>query len=165
MPTRILVSDTNIWIDLHRAGILSATFRLPYEFIVTDFVYRELVMPGPDSLIELGLRVEPLGPDSISALARLKVELGNTSLADLSCFHLAALKQWTLLTGDKAVRAACHTHGVEVRGVLWILDQLFAEKILGGMDLATALQAMLDMGARLPKTECDKRLKQWMLDS
>ncbi|MCH8543882.1 MAG: hypothetical protein LAT61_09965 [Alcanivorax sp.] len=163
MPIKILVSDTNIWIDLHRANILSAAFQLPYEFVVTDFVYRELRAPQPNSLIELGLRVESLGADSIIELTHLRVELGNTSLADLSCFHLAASNKWTLLTGDKAVRAACQIHGVEVRGVIWILDQLFAEKVLDGEDLAIALQTMLDRGARLPQAECDKRLRLWRL--
>lgn len=161
MPIKILVSDTNIWIDLHRANILGLVFKLPYEFVVTDFVYRELKAPGPNDLTRLGLRVETLGPDSILELMRLREELANPSLADLSCFHLASSKKWTLLTGDKAVRIACQERGVEVHGILWILDQLYEKGILDGSALSAAIQAMLDHGARLPKAECQKRLKLW----
>lgn len=161
MPTRILVSDTNIWIDLDRANILPAVFQLPCEFVVTDFVYRELQIPEPTNLTNLGLRVAPLDSAGIIELMRLKAELGNSSLADVSCFHLAALNKWTLLTGDKAVRTACQARGMDVHGVLWVLDQLFEKKILKSENLATALKAMLDLGGRLPQAESEKRLKLW----
>ena len=161
MSTKILVSDTNIWIDLHRANILEAVFRLPYEFVVTDFVYRELRAPQPHDLTGLGLRVEVLEPDSIQALLQLRAELANPSLADLSCFHLASENGWTLLTGDGAVRESCLERGVDVHGVLWLLDELFTNKIYDGATLADALKAMLEQGARLPAAECQARLRRW----
>lgn len=41
----MLVSDTNIWIDLHRSGLLEAVFDLPHQFVATDLVWRELHRP------------------------------------------------------------------------------------------------------------------------
>lgn len=161
MPSKVLVSDTNIWIDLHRANILDPVFRLPYEFVVTDFVYRELRAPGPNDLTRLGLRVESLGSDAMLALLSLRAELANPSLADLSCFYLAAENGWTLLTGDKAVRKSCVDRGVEVHGVLWLLDKLHEHQILDGAALSDGLAAMLEQGARLPEAECQRRLKVW----
>jgi len=41
----VLVTDTNIWIDLENGGILRDVFDLPYQFLTTDFAMRELVRP------------------------------------------------------------------------------------------------------------------------
>jgi hypothetical protein len=55
-----------------------------------------------------------------------------------------------------------NTHAsLDVRGVLWILDELEHQKILSPAELFTALTAMLKAGARLPEDECDKRLARW----
>lgn len=45
MPAKILVSDTNIWIDLHHSNLLEKVFQLPHQFVTTDFVWRELRKP------------------------------------------------------------------------------------------------------------------------
>lgn len=49
MPTRILVSDTNIWIDLHRSGLLETVFRLPCLLMVL-----RAVNPNNDDLFWSG---------------------------------------------------------------------------------------------------------------
>jgi hypothetical protein len=37
---RIAISDANILIDLSNGGLLDSMARLPYEFVVTDFLLR-----------------------------------------------------------------------------------------------------------------------------
>jgi hypothetical protein len=39
----VLITDTNIWIDLENGGILAEVFGLPYQFLKPDFAIRELV--------------------------------------------------------------------------------------------------------------------------
>lgn len=41
----VLVSDTNIWIDLQNGDILSEIFRLPYRLIVPELAIFELISP------------------------------------------------------------------------------------------------------------------------
>ena len=50
---------------------------------------------------------------------------------------------------------------LEVRGVLWILDELEAHALLSSIQLADALESMLKAGARLPESECHQRLGRW----
>jgi hypothetical protein len=33
----VLVTDTNIWIDLANGGIVAEVFRLPFRFVIPDF--------------------------------------------------------------------------------------------------------------------------------
>jgi len=161
MPVKILVSDTNIWIDLHRSNLLTRVFELPYQFVTTDFVWRELHKPPGQQLTDLGLAVEALSSDKIPTLLELTQSLKNSSLADVSCYFLAREKSWTLLTNDGALRKSGHKAKLDVRGVLWILDELELHQILSRSELAVALTAMLKAGARLPGTECQQRLNRW----
>ena len=41
----VLITDTNIWIDLENGGILIEVFRLPYQFLIPDFAIPELIRP------------------------------------------------------------------------------------------------------------------------
>lgn len=100
MP-RILVSDTNIWVDFHRAGLLNVLFSLPYEFCTTDFVKAELIAPEVRRLISLGLKVHDFNGEEIIRLGVLMQTLNYSSLADVSCFFLADKLQCLLLTGER----------------------------------------------------------------
>lgn len=161
---KILVSDTNIWIDLHRSGLLEAAFRLPHAFTTTDFVWRELHAPPGRMLTEMGLTVETIESDEILTLLELRRALNNSSLADVSCYFLAKERGWTLLTNDGALRKSGHASDLEVRGILWILDELEQHQILTGEQLARALDAMLRQGSRLPRAECQRRFSKWRDD-
>lgn len=161
MPSKILVSDTNIWIDLHRCGLLETVFQLPHQFVTTEFVWRELHRPPGTRLTNLGLQLEPLSQDEILELYALRAELGNSSLPDVSCYLTARNRNWTLLTGDKAVRNSGFEADLDVRGVLWLLDELYEYNLANGDTLVTGLQEMRDRGARLPEPECEHRLALW----
>jgi hypothetical protein len=118
MPTKILVSDTNIWIDLHRCNLLETVFRLPHQFVTTDFVWRELRKPPGQQLTDMGLSIEAISSDETLQLFGLKQSLNNSSLADVSCYLVARERGWTLLTNDGALRKSGHQAELDVRGVL-----------------------------------------------
>lgn len=161
MPSKILVSDTNVWIDLHHGELLDAVFELPYRFVTSDFAYDELRKPPGRTLAERGLEIQAFAADQLEVLLELRKAHSNPSLADVSCFFLARENGWPLVTGDRKLRTAGQDQQVEVRGVLWILDELARFNIVGGQDLAAALQTMLDCGSRLPDNECRQRIKKW----
>lgn len=120
MPTKILVSDTNIWIDLHRSDLLGTVFELPHQFITTDFVWRELHKPPGQQLTDLGLAIATISGEETQELLQLRQSLNNSSLADVSCYFVARERGWTLLTKDGALRKSGRQGQLEVRGVLWI---------------------------------------------
>ncbi len=161
MPTKILVSDTNIWIDLHHSNLLEKVFQLPHQFVTTDFVWRELRKPPGHQLEDLGLAVEALSGNETMELFELRHTLNNSSLADVSCYFVARERGWTLLTNDGDLRKSGRQASLDVRGVLWILDELEQHQVLSPNDLFTALTAMLNAGARLPEEECNNRLSRW----
>lgn len=160
---RVYISDTNIWIDFGHAGLLDALFALPFTFVSTDFVVGELNHPPPAGLLARGLVVERLDEAAVAQLFGLMDQHNNSSLADVSCYLVAKTQGKPLLTGDGRLRKQAIKDGLEVRGALWLLDQLVKHEIIATAHAAAALQAMLDAGARLPPADCAHRLETWLV--
>lgn len=159
---RVYISDTNIWSHFRHGGLLAELFALPILFASTDFVLDELPDGEAAQLQALGLVVEALNSDAVLALSALTAEHNNSSLADVSCYFVAKQKSLPLLTGDRQLRKQAVKDGLEVRGALWLLDQLIEHQVIATAHAAAALQAMLDAGARLPPTDCEQRMAAWM---
>jgi len=159
--SRIYISDTNIWIDFNNAGILDELFQLPFSLCCTDFVLEELKVADREKLRALGLLVEQMDGASIPRLYDLMAAHNNSSLADVSCYQLAQETGRPLLTGDGRLRRQAAADGIEVYGALWLLDCLVEHAVIAPGRAAECLESMLARNARLPHTECQRRLQQW----
>ncbi|MCE5216046.1 type II toxin-antitoxin system VapC family toxin [bacterium] len=156
-----LVTDANVWIDLDNGGLTALVFALGYEFVSPDTVVDEL---GPDlagRLLDQGLLSHSAGPESGAALLELRSRYKHPSDADLYALLLAIEQGWGLLTGDRQLREAAQGQQLEVHGLLWVLDELVARRLLAVRAAARALTTIREQGARLPADECDERLLRW----
>ena len=159
--SRVYISDSNIWIDFQHADLLDELFRLPLTLCCTDFVIAELRSMSPAALIERGLQIETLDEQAIFRLFKLMAIHHYNSVADISCYLLAQETGWPLLTGDGRLRKLARQQGVQVHGVLWLLDRLLGHGVISRERAAGALQVMLAHGARLPAADCHARLLVW----
>ena len=157
----MLVTDTNIWIDLENGKILSNTFRLPYQFFITDFAVDEFVDPDWIMLQNLGLQKHGLEPEYITELFLLKQIHSRLSVTDLASLLLAKLLGAGLITGDRRLNELATAQGLPVHGILWILDEMLFHHIITTNQATNALKEMLAKGARLPKIECQRRFVIW----
>jgi hypothetical protein len=132
---RVLVSDTSILIDLERGGLLETAFGLPWEFAVTDLLYkRELRDHHGPALQRLGLRIEALDENGVRLALAYQTRVPALSLPDTFAITLAKVSGWALLIGDSELRQLAAVEDVEHHGVLWILDQLLEHgKVKAGM--------------------------------
>lgn len=159
---RVLVSDTSVLIDLERAELLEATFRLDWEFAVPDLLYkRELRDFNGPALQQLGLRVEALDVDGVMTAIDYRRRVPALSLADSFALALAKINDWTLLAGDGALRNLAAVESVDYHGVLWVLDQL----LQSGFPAGTLHRALTAIAAhprcRLPAREVRERLDHY----
>ena len=161
MTLQVYISDTNVWIDFRNSGLIDALFDLPFQLCSTDFVLEELQDFDLDALRAMGLAVHGLDEAATSRLFDLMTAHNNSSLADVSCYLLAQDTGYPLLTGDQRMRKQAAKDGIQVHGVLWLLDQLVAHSITTGAAAAEGLRGMLQRGARLPAAECHARLRSW----
>ena len=157
----VLVTDTNIWIDLENGKILAEVFRLPYQFFTTDFAVEEFIHPEWATLQNLGLQIHGLEPEYVLELVRLRQIHHQLSAIDLAALLLARVLDASLVTGDRRLNELAKAQGIPVHGVLWILDEMVIHHVLTAHQAANALREMLDQGARLPDGECQKRFDRW----
>ena len=157
----VLVSDTSVLIDLERGSFLQPAFRLPFEFIVPDLLYeRELREHGGPALIELGLRVEELTGDAVAIALEYRRARTGLSLPDCFAIALSRANSWTLLTGDRLLRAVALEDEIECHGVLWLFDRLHEHRILDRDMLIAGLSQIAEHPrCRLPRAEIRARLR------
>lgn len=86
---------------------------------------------------------------------------GNLSVTDCAVCYYARKHSATILTGDKRLRKYAESGNVEVRGVLFIFDELVSQSIIDAGIAAQKLRELININVRLPKSEIEKRIKKW----
>jgi len=155
------VVDASLLIDLWRGGILKTAFRLKADWMISDLAMAELRNPPPKSLLALGLHVTEFYSQDILDIVYLGKQYPALSLPDRAHLVLARRENAILLSGDLHLRRAAEALGLTVHGTLWVLDELIKVGLLSPSQAARSLRQMLSRGCRLPKEECEKRLRRW----
>jgi len=156
------VTDASILFDIKKGGIMHEMFQLPFAFTTSDLIAnRELKNPPFSEFEKWGLSKEELSVAQVADMNLIRTSLKSLSINDISAFLLARDQKLTLLTGDDALRKFAESSGVEVHGILWILDELILNEIINKTEAAVALRQMMSHDRFLPKKECEDRLARW----
>lgn len=166
---KIVVNDTNIFIDLFEVGLLEKFFSLPWEVHTTDFVMLELQREGQHETVvryqsDQRLVVPILEAKELLEIGNLYqqyVNRTNISLTDCSVWYYAKVNNYILLTGDRKLRTASTYDGVEVHGVIYVFDNLVEFNMISRQIAVEKLQQLYSINPRLPKEEVDKRINLW----
>ena len=165
---KIVVTDANILIDLCELGILEAFFALPYNMIVVESVWDELLedqqrmysnyMSGGLFTIIQQYEVD------LMTVAEIKESRQQLSIPDCSSLVYAEQVKGVLLTSDKNLRTTERIRGVDVHGHLWMFDEMVRIRSLMLSDAIiklTELRTVVNPKLGLPANECEIRLKTW----
>lgn len=147
---QLLISDTNILIDLEEGKLMDELFRLLYEFAVPDILFAEELEAQHSHLLDMGLSQGELTSATLHCAVALIQRCSGVSRNDCFALALARQEQCPLLTGDQRLRAAADREGVEVMGTLWIVNQLVCHQIITREEAKTAYARMRENGRRLP---------------
>ena len=161
---QVIVSDSSVIIDLAKAGLIEAAFSLPYEFVIPDVMFADelLDLAGykPRDLLRAGLKTAVLDGDGVTLAFQYAAEHHGLSTNDCFAMALAAtINDAILLTGDGLLRMVAPVETVEVRGLLWLCDQMNDKGTVTPGALLEALQLLAeDPLVRLPHDELRKRI-------
>ena len=166
---KIVVNDTNVFIDLYEVGLLEEFFSLPWEVHTTDFVMLELQREGQHETVatykaDRRLVVPVFEAEELLEIATMYQEYmnrTNLSLTDCSVWYYAKTNNYILLTGDRKLRTASVFDGVEVHGVIYIFDTLVEFDMISRQVAVEKLEQLYVINPRLPKEEIDKRINKW----
>lgn len=145
---QIVIYDANIIIDLHKIGLLHIIQKANVQVHTTSLVIMELKKPNREEVKKL---LPSLIVHSYDVLEQYRVVIEiqndlmqskdryNLSLTDVSVLHLASELSATLCTGDGNLRKVAHKRGVDVRGTIGIILQLYNEHLI---DKHAAIQSL-----------------------
>lgn len=166
---KILVNDTNIFIDLHSVGLLEEMCRLPYEIHTVDFVVAEIADADQrrifDELVDRGeIYVDGFTADEVIEIVEEHSSVSsNLSIPDCSVCYFARKHNVPMLTGDRRLRRYAEEQSIEVHGILFIFDELVRHDIISTSMAADRLEELFAINARLPKAEIRERINRWRI--
>lgn len=164
---KVIIEDANVLFDLYSAGILGTWIGCDYEHLTTHLVRDEIKDEEQQKQIQLlidagKLTLRSIGP-APEVWSKIKAfsDENRVSLPDACVWIIAKEEDAILLTGDAKLRKAALATGVEVHGVLWILDELIKWEQITLNKAGEALDNMEARGAFLPRDECEERRQLW----
>ncbi len=166
---KVVVNDTNVFIDLYSIGLLVEFFSLPWEVHTTDLVMLELERQWQNEEVSQyrtkgQLHIPLFSEREVRIIGEMKIKYEkttNVSLADCSVWYYARKNNYILLTGDRKLRGISSLDGVEVHGILFVFKQLVAHGILSPLQAVDKLILLYSINPRLPKAEFESLIKLW----
>lgn len=156
----LVVSDTNVLIDIEIGGLVGSLFSLGYEIVVADVPFEEELSAEHADLLTMGLGVKSLSSASVARVVELSERYRKPSRNDLFGLVLAEQEGCLLLTGDADLRATAVAEHVEVHGTLWAVEEMVRQQLITSAVAHAAYDAMAAAGRRLPWDAAHRRVDQ-----
>lgn len=140
---QLLISDSNVLIDLIVINQIDNMFKLPYSFTVPDILYDQELKNDHFDLLEKGLKVKELSSE-------LMEKYDKPGRNDLFALALAKQESSPLITGDQDLRNAAEKEAVVLYGTIWVIEQLIVHNFIAVDDARRFYLEMKEKKRRLP---------------
>ncbi|MCT7630955.1 PIN domain-containing protein [Aliarcobacter butzleri] len=127
---QLLISDSNVLIDLIVINQIDNMFKLPYSFIVPDILYDQELKNDHSNLLTKGLKIKKLSSETIMYSMELMEKYSKPGRNDLFALALAKQESSPLITGDQDLRDAAQKEAVVLYGTIWVIEELIAHNII-----------------------------------
>lgn len=159
----ILIVDTNIISDLYIASeeILLRFLALECTFMCDIVKHSEINSSTCDEHIHPKIRTLKLSAKENKEISELSQNTGKLSIYDLANFVVCKKRGYTLVTGDKNLREYSRRDGIDVIGVLGVLEFMLDKKLIKISEYKNALNHLkLSEKTRLPIKKINELLVQ-----
>ena len=157
----LIITDTNVFIDLIKAGAMEYFMQLDYRILTTGFVVNEINHPEQKATLERCLtpeRVEIIefSGEEMMNILRFRTRRNLKRLTDKSVLFLAVQRKCPLLSGDGDLRKEAQDNGLTVFGSLWVITQLVEQAICTPQTAIILLKRLERCNPRLPKKKMEE---------
>jgi predicted nucleic acid-binding protein len=161
----LIITDTNVFIDLIKTGALEYFMQLEYHILTTGFVLNEINHPEQKATLERCLtpgRVEIIdfSGEEMLHILRFRTRRNLKRLTDKSVLFLAVQRQCPLLSGDGDLRKEAQDNGLTVFGSLWVIAQLVEQLICTPQTGVLLLKRLERCNPRLPKKKMEELIER-----
>jgi predicted nucleic acid-binding protein len=158
---KLHINDANILMDIVKLNLTASFLALEFELYTTDFVFAEMEPEQQeqllsDTLIKIGATAEDM-----TAIFELSEQNTGLSYEDCSTWYFAQKMDGILVTGDGKLRTKARASGVEIRGMIYIIEQIKQQGLLPTVDCIEKLRLLRELNDRLPMNEIENRIQTW----
>lgn len=157
---QLLISDSNVLIDLIVINQIDNMFKLPYSFIVPDILYDQELKNDHSDLLEKGLKIKELSSKTIIYSMGLMDKYDKPGRNDLFALALAKQESSPLITEDQDLRDAAEKEAVVLYGTIWVIEQLIVYKFITVDDARIFYLEMKEKKRRLPWKIANAQLEE-----
>ena len=153
---KILINDSCILFDLVDLYLIQDFFQLDYKFYTTLEVIGEITDNNQLSEVKKYISNETLIVDSMGSFESIQSlfdEYPGLSFADSSVLELATRINGIVLSSDKSLRNISKRRNLNVKGFLWIIEELLDKKIISRNTAVRKLRIYPDVNIRVPIKE------------
>lgn len=154
--SQILINDSCVLFDLVDLELLKEFFQLEYSFLTTPQVVGEITDNSQIIEIEKYIQNQILMVDSMGlfeTIQNIYDKYPGLSFADSSVLELASRVDGILLSADKRLRNISKGNNLEVKGVLWVINELVDKKIITDQVAIQKLKNYSKINVRAPIKE------------
>jgi rRNA-processing protein FCF1 len=158
---KLHINDANILIDIVQLDLVGAFLALEFEMYTTDFVFEELESFQKEVLISEKLIILKTNENELLHILELTTQHNGLSFEDCSVWYYAQKMEGVLITGDGRLRTKAKASGIEVKGIIYIIEEIMRQNILEKLICVEKLEALKILNNRLPIAEIDRRIELW----
>lgn len=154
--SRVVIKDACILVDLIDLDLLEAFYLLDVIAITTGFVVAEITDESQAELINNNIKEGKLivhDEGDITTIAQLNEIHAGLSFADCSVLELALRFPGLILSADKSLRNEAKRRSLSVKGLLWVINQLFEKGLLTKLQCLEKLEQYPLVNPRTPKRD------------
>jgi hypothetical protein len=159
----ILVNDVSILFDLLDLDLVDRYIQLGHELIITPHILSEIKNESQKLKINHYIKEAKISIDrfgTFESINQLYEKYSGLSFADCSVLESAIRNRGTIISSDKALRRISQISAVEVKGLIWIIEELYSIRIISSDDVHFLLSKYSELNIRAPLKEISLLLKK-----
>lgn len=155
---KLVITDTNVFIDMMNVDALAAFFALGFDVHTTDFVINELDEDQQAQLLPIRgngqLTVARFTDSEVKAFEVMQTKV-TIQFTDRSVVYLATQLKGMILSGDGNLWKECKARKLDVHGSIWVIEQIWIKRLLTPVSCIERLENLKKTNSRLPKDKID----------
>jgi len=152
----ILINDASVLFDLLDLDLFNAYFHLGHRLFVTPQIIGEIRDEMQKSIINQYTQENLISIDSFGTfetINQLFDKFSGLSFADCSILESAIRNHGVIISSDMALRKISQLQDIEVKGLIWIIEELVNFGIMSKEVAISKLEQYVEINIRAPKVE------------
>jgi|694.fasta_scaffold00740_49 rRNA-processing protein FCF1 len=158
---KLHINDANILMDIVKLDLVEAFLALGFELYTTDFVFAEMELEQQVLLQSEVLIKIAADENEMNDIFTMTEQHTGLSFEDCSAWYFAQKLDGILVTGDGKLRTKARASGIDVRGMIYIIEQIKEQQLLPVELCVAKLKLLKELNDRLPIDEIDNRIQSW----